>query len=387
MDFSRLTNPDAYKQALAGLLRRGGEVTDYIATAPEKAGQTILEGHQRNKELQAQAFANPNRPFQVTNQQAMGELGDRMLAGPLSVAPVGMIAYHGTPHLIKDKFDISKVGTGEGAQAYGHGMYFAEAPDVARSYATDRSYVGKFMAGKPDTTPWEANRIAQDTLNVHGDNAIAQLEKTLKNNSFSKNPQQVQANKQVQDAIDLLKTNQLIPTGNLYKVDIPDEYLPKMLDYDKPLSKQPKVVQDAFKNIAAQDSDLPLDFLIKGDATGGSLMQAMDKVKASELLASQGVKGVRYLDEGSRGMRHKVQVYDKNNNLETENLFPTEQMAKDYIAQREKQGFKANLSAVDKKQTSNFVVFDPTDVKILERNNQPISRKELLQEQLDKIAK
>jgi len=91
MDFSRLTDPNAYKQALAGLLRRGGEVTDYIATAPEKAGQAILEGHEKNKALQAQAFANPNRPFQVTNQEAMGELGDRMLAGPLSVAPVGMM--------------------------------------------------------------------------------------------------------------------------------------------------------------------------------------------------------------------------------------------------------------------------------------------------------
>lgn len=91
MDFSRLTDPDAYKQALAGLLRRGGEVTDYIATAPEKAGQTIIEGHERNKALQAQAFANPNRPFQVTDANAMSQLGDRMLAGPLSVAPVGMM--------------------------------------------------------------------------------------------------------------------------------------------------------------------------------------------------------------------------------------------------------------------------------------------------------
>src|SRR5512137_1277927 len=90
MDFSRLTNPDAYKQALAGLLRRGGEVTDFIATAPEKAGQAIIEGHERNKALQAQAFANPNRPFQVTDANAMSQLGDRMLAGPLSVAPVGM---------------------------------------------------------------------------------------------------------------------------------------------------------------------------------------------------------------------------------------------------------------------------------------------------------
>jgi hypothetical protein len=98
MDFSRFTDSNAYKQALAGLLRRGGEVTDFIATAPEKAGQAILEGHEKNKALQAQAFANPNRPFQVTNQQAMGELGDRMLEGPMALAPIGMTR----AELIKD---------------------------------------------------------------------------------------------------------------------------------------------------------------------------------------------------------------------------------------------------------------------------------------------
>jgi hypothetical protein len=137
MDFSRLTDPDAYKQALAGLLRRGGEVTDFIATAPEKAGQAILEGHEKNKALQAQAFANPDRPFQVTNEQAMTELGDRMLAGPLSVAPVGMIKtpngtpqtfYHGT------KSDIEEFIPSRGGE-YGSGIYFAETPEGAAYFA------------------------------------------------------------------------------------------------------------------------------------------------------------------------------------------------------------------------------------------------------------
>lgn len=45
----------------------------------------------------------------------------------------GIIAYHGSPHSF-DKFDLSKIGTGEGAQAYGHGLYFAESEPVARSY-------------------------------------------------------------------------------------------------------------------------------------------------------------------------------------------------------------------------------------------------------------
>src|SRR4029079_2118814 len=39
-------------------------------------------------------------------------------------------AYHGSPHDF-DKFDLSKIGTGEGAQAYGHGLYFAENEGAA----------------------------------------------------------------------------------------------------------------------------------------------------------------------------------------------------------------------------------------------------------------
>src|SRR5688572_28410905 len=42
-------------------------------------------------------------------------------------------AYHGSPHDF-DKFSLSKIGTGEGARAYGHGLYFAENPKVAEEY-------------------------------------------------------------------------------------------------------------------------------------------------------------------------------------------------------------------------------------------------------------
>jgi hypothetical protein len=312
MDFGRITDPNAWKQAMAGLLRRGGEVTDYIATAPEKAGEAILQGHERNKALQAQAFANPDRPFQVTNQQAMGELGDRMLAGPLSVAPVGMIAYHGTPHLIKDKFDISKVGTGEGAQAYGHGMYFAENPAIAESYKKSTSftkYKDKATGEIVDVTTLPKEKLAD------------------------------------------LSKNYTEYTGNLYKVDIPDEQIPKMLDWDKPLNQQPKDVQDA---LAKYDPDLysPKGADYDSAELGQHIYQRLiqnnvqkfghggNQKRASEDLNALGIKGIRYYDEGSR---------------------------------------KAG-------GTSNFVVFDPSDVKILEQNSQPLSRKELLQDQIDKLT-
>ena len=68
-------------------------------------------------------------------QVARGLLqGAENLAAPRTLRPqAGAIVWHGSPYRF-DKFDASKIGTGEGAQAYGHGLYLAESPDVAKSY-------------------------------------------------------------------------------------------------------------------------------------------------------------------------------------------------------------------------------------------------------------
>lgn len=81
---------EAWRNAMAKLLKKGEEVGSYIEQAPGKAGQAILEGHQKNQELWAKAHANPQRPFQVTDQNAFNELNDRYMGGVLSFAPVGM---------------------------------------------------------------------------------------------------------------------------------------------------------------------------------------------------------------------------------------------------------------------------------------------------------
>ena len=45
----------------------------------------------------------------------------------------GFTAYHGSPHAF-DQFDLSKIGTGEGAQAYWHGIYLADDEPTAAMY-------------------------------------------------------------------------------------------------------------------------------------------------------------------------------------------------------------------------------------------------------------
>ena len=64
--------------------------------------------------------------------RAIEELAKRAAVGDVKAAE-GIRAYHGSPHDFGE-FSTSQIGTGEGAQAYGHGLYFASSEDVAKGY-------------------------------------------------------------------------------------------------------------------------------------------------------------------------------------------------------------------------------------------------------------
>jgi hypothetical protein len=96
-----------------------------------------LLGYVQNPGLLGQELTHfpANAKDQIVSD-GMNKALDWMTTTP-GVGLLGAIkAYHGSPHKF-DKFDMSKIGSGEGAQAYGHGLYFAESPEVARSYADD----------------------------------------------------------------------------------------------------------------------------------------------------------------------------------------------------------------------------------------------------------
>ena len=68
---------------------------------------------------------------------ALTRAGENLAAPATLNRQLGATVWHGSPHKF-DAFDSSKIGTGEGAQAYGHGLYLAESPEVAGSYAIPR---------------------------------------------------------------------------------------------------------------------------------------------------------------------------------------------------------------------------------------------------------
>jgi hypothetical protein len=243
--------------------------------------------------------------------------------GPELAGLLGLTAFHGSPHRFS-KFDASKIGTGEGAQAYGHGLYFAESPDVAKGYrealSNNVTVDGKKLQTIPSDSP-----IAQAQNNVitamtqqkmSPQDAIAYTVKYWNDAAdemaaFVKtNPELAdRINKEVASRREIAKSASLLKPESFYKdpgafytVDIPDEMVGKMLDWDKPLGQQ-KELKDVLNKIRTEIALPKLQ-----DAEGaGFAYQALanavgGQVNASALLKQYGIPGIRYLDQGSRGI-------------------------------------------------------------------------------------
>ena len=228
------------------------------------------------------------------------------VAGMLPFIPmIGKTVWHGSPHTF-DKFDLSKIGTGEGAQAYGHGLYFAEAPGVAADYQKKLTIGDNYVNGELLDVYNPKHNLAlvlqQESGNL--DNAKDTLN-FLATRGGSKSIKDT-----ARESLNLLEKGEMPsvefikPEGALYKVDLPDEQIAKMLDWDNPITeemRQPisqammekfgsglsmgsgeqayKQIVDEFKFAGSQDP--------KGDAT--------------KWMLEQDVPGIQYLDQASRG--------------------------------------------------------------------------------------
>ena len=249
--------------------------------------------------------------------QALSESAREPLTGPKTQAlasqmaegysPTGMTVYHGSPYKFK-AFDPAKIGTGEGAQAYGHGLYVAENPKVAADYmkiepAGAVASPRRTLFGSEVETGTPEYKVAQ----LVDEMGLSKARKFILDWSKNPNPDQVEFVGKASDVIQKLTKKgdaKNLGTGSMYKIDLPDEHIEKMLDWDKPLSQQPKNVQDALAkhnpdmyNPKSEDYD-PAE---RGQWTYMRLAGQTTQKNASDKLADLGIPGIKYLDEQSRG--------------------------------------------------------------------------------------
>ena len=271
-----------------------------------------------------------------------GGFGSELLQGMSRGTVSPMDVYHGSPHRF-ERFDASKIGTGEGAQAYGHGLYFAESPEVAKNY-TGAGGVSK----------------ASETM-LRG-----RAEKVLKN-------PEAHAASDVEWAGKTLNQLNSRVGNQLYKVDLPDDQIAKMLDWDKPLSEQPNAVK-ALRSIADRvpglsDALQPFEL---GSTTGRTvndyISRALSPEDAARLFKDAGIPGIKYLDEGSRNLANTWIVRHPQGG---ENVFSSKASAEAYLKRNPEE------TLIEPKVTRNFVTFPGNEsmLTILERNRQPLALK------------
>ena len=270
------------------------------------------------------------------------------IGGTGSDVQFGQRAWHGSSHDF-DKFDLGYIGTGEGAQAHGWGLYFAGNKDISQGYANKLSNpVGEvnvagiiYSIGRGGGS-WRVRNIATGELisKMKIVKAISALyteqgkDKALK--YLKDKADQTRKFKKIWiDAYDWLKNQEIDDSqwhnGKLYEVEIPD--IDTLLDEQKSLSEQPSKVKKAILDYYRSRPDeyiAPEDETLTGNNTTGKefLKDVIFQLRregsntperdASLLLNSFGINGITYY--GNRDGRcyvvfddKAVQIIDKYN--------------------------------------------------------------------------
>lgn len=289
-------------------------VTDPLGVLTQQADD--LRNTQRGVEPVINAAGAGMR--QIPREEQVSRMTQQALdtyAGGLGM--LGHTVFHGSPHKFA-KFDKAKIGTGEGSQVYGHGLYVAESPKVARQYQAMASNPARRQGGltKEGHDQVVLDAIIKLSANKYSKGDVNGLVPLIKSHpkAFDKPEELI---KRIGEYVD---NN---PPSFLYKVDIPDEVVPNMLAWDKPLKEQPATVQKALKKLGVTQTSPAAPEAVEAAKEAYRAnpsrenMQAMnalmnqgrnimgsDIIKqglaTEEALQQAGIPGIKYLDAGSR---------------------------------------------------------------------------------------
>ncbi len=356
------------------------EVRQYIPPTPEQEAEGI-------------AFSVSSRAQPVGDARVLRMPDGAELVGP---ATFSIRAYHGTPHKV-DRFSMDKIGTGEGAQVYGYGLYFAENKGIAEWYREQ-------LSEKPTGIKFEGRNYF-DLDDIGKEVLSALMRKGLASKSFDFNEAKTEVIKELTSEVERTRASLemaiskegttesdpkwgklaeftwdeittrnyteshekavaslnraqgaafedfSIPSGNLYAVDLaPDEA--DFLDWDKPLSEQPVVM----KKLGIKERDLKAEI---------ALLQEASRLGVDPSAVDGYAEMTAVLDD-KRRQQTGAEFYS---DLSDDHKESSKELAAMGIP-----GIKYldGSSRGSGGGTSNFVIFDDSLVKILEENGQPV---------------
>lgn len=269
-------------------------------------------------------------------------------------------AYHGSPHDF-DKFSTQQIGTGEGAQAYGHGMYFSDSKDIAKHYRDSLSDPGEFgrIDGEHihDVYKRLEDQAARLPVGPELDvthERMAFIEDLSLTRDFDESIARIDDAEVAQWSQKEVRPKYEAP-GKIYTVEIPDESY--MLDWDMPLSEQPESVREALD--ALLDSDRFKDnsaaqairkYNMRGEQIYDRLLGqigGVEPAEASAYLNSLGVPSISY--EGRTSGERNFVVFDDQEVAITNKMAtaPVALAVNDFVQRRAEQGSSIALDALE----------------------------------------
>lgn len=259
--------------------------------------------------------------------------------------PLFQPAFHGTPHRF-DKFTLDHIGEGEGAQAFGWGLYFASRRGVAEYYKESltknaRTYAVDGVELDDPTRPGggmveSLDRAAEspESLETRIDFLKRRLALISRNDSRSRligREQRVLAFAESLRGKTVTITSE---SGQLFEADIPESG--ELLDYDLPLSEQPEGVRlklepimrerfgDAWEDHMQRTGQnfyynvaLPVAWNKFAPSTQDDMSETSDRdaaKMASQLLLEAGIPGLQYTEgqlSGGGGTAKNFVIWDE----------------------------------------------------------------------------
>ena len=272
----------------------------------------------------------PSELFQEFGVEVERGLLPQVEEGSLTDNVFNQPAFHGSPFQF-DKFALDNVGSGEGNQSFGWGLYFSSDQEVAQFYRTaltrdsrdfklDGKSVSEFTKEELSPEAWAGITRLAGAQSI--EEAIQLTEQAASEETGRMKTYYERAAAWLRSA-NIQEEN----TGRLYQVNLPEQEL--LLDFEKPLNQQSPTIQKAFKELGIKDMTLRgVDAYAKlaynlgkkvnvsrwpfgWGSTGDSLTPTQPDPRAASLaLSDKGIPGHSYT--GTESQKTNFVIYDDN---------------------------------------------------------------------------
>lgn len=267
-------------------------------------------------------FFNSNPDVADAFRYRVGMFDNAEVRKMIGQPELAMEAYHGTPHDF-EKFDISKIGTGEGFQAFGHGLYFTSRKDIAQHYRDALAKFDPTYDGVPIRTLIDEGKVSSDiTVELNHLSSLikgsgAEYATKLYNDHIRNTTDNLEhwkgrverikstgGDTKIAESMVGLYQRRLetlkgidpkkfgADNGKVFKVDLaPTD--DELLHWDKPVAEQPENIRKIIQDFVTKGSTISPDAWLKSVKKNSS-------PSTTDLLKKLGIRGIKYLDGFSR---------------------------------------------------------------------------------------